>query len=265
MPSPFPGVDPYLEHPDFWSELHNRLIVAIADDLAPHLRPKYYIAIEKRTYLGQADNSFLVGIPDVAVFPQQTAMRAPRNQTSSTTILNPSEPVQVDVPSIEEVKETYLEIREKGKSHAITVMEILSPKNKRSKAGREVYERKRHHILASLTNLVEIDLLRGGKPMPIIGNPPKTDYRILISRSDRRPRSDLYLFNLRDSIPSWFLPLTPREIEPIVDLQRLVNEVYDRAGFDTRIDYNQSCVPPLSEPDAAWANSLLQEKGFIAS
>jgi hypothetical protein len=31
MPSPFPGMDPYLENPEFWPGVHNRLIVAIID------------------------------------------------------------------------------------------------------------------------------------------------------------------------------------------------------------------------------------------
>ncbi|GET38045.1 DUF4058 family protein [Microseira wollei] len=261
MPSPFPGVDPYLEHPDFWSELHNRLIVAIAIALAPSLRPKYHVVIDKRTYLGDADDSLLVGVPDVTVFTQRSTPDRPL----SVATLADREPIKVAVPLIETVQESYLEIRETGKNYAVTVLEILSPKNKRSGAGRVAYESKRSQVLASITNLVEIDLLRSGKPMQIVGNPPKTDYRILISRGDRRPISDLYAFSLRDAIPSFPLPLARGDLEPIVDLQHLVNEIYEQAGFDTRIDYNQSCVPPLSEADAVWANSLLQEKGFIAS
>ncbi|KYC40504.1 hypothetical protein WA1_25615 [Scytonema hofmannii PCC 7110] len=213
MPSPFPGVDPYLENPELWSEVHSRLIMAIAIALAPSLRPKYHVAVEKRTYLSKK----------------------------------------------------YLEIREMGKNYAVTVVEILSPKNKRAGEGRDAYERKRRQVLASITNLVEIDLLRGGKSMPILGSLPNTDYCILISRGDRRPESDLYGFSLRQSIPSFPLPLVPLDVEPVVDLQTLLNEVYDQAGFDMRIDYSLPCVLPLKEGDAAWANALLQEKGLLAS
>ncbi len=113
MRSPFPGMNPYLEQPIFWSEFHSRLIVAIADALAPKLLPKYYIGVETRTYL-------------------------------------------------EEVKERYLEVRETKTDAVITVIEILSPKNKRKGKGRSVYEQKRHSILGSMSNLVEIDLLRAG-------------------------------------------------------------------------------------------------------
>ncbi len=264
MLSPFPGIDPYLEHPDLWAEVHNRLMVAIAIALAPSLRPKYHVAIEKRTYLGEADDSLLVGVPDVTVFTQQLSGRLASSQSSSTAIAV-NEPVKVAVPLIESVKESYLEIRETGKNYAVTVLEIISPKNKRTGEGRDAYERKRRQVLASITNLVEIDLLRGGKPMLILGNLPSTDYRILVSRGDRRPVSDLYAFNLRQPIPPFPLPLTPKDVEPIVDLQHLLNEVYDQAGFDMRIDYTQPCIPPLPKGDAVWAHTLLQQKGLNAS
>lgn len=263
MPSPFPGVDPYLENPDIWAEVHNRLIVAIAIALAPSLRPKYHVAIEKRTYLGEADDSLLVRVPDVAVFTGQSSVRQPPIQISSTAIA--TEPVKVAVPLIESVKESYLEIRETGKNYAVTVLEILSPKNKPAGEGREAYERKRRQVLASITNLVEIDLLRGGKAMSVIGNQPSTDYRILISQGASRPVSDLYAFSLRQPIPTFTLPLAPNDVEPVVDLQTLLNEIYDQSGFDMRIDYNQACVPALKEVDAAWANTLLQAKGLKAS
>jgi hypothetical protein len=259
MCSPFPGVDPYLEHPELWSEVHSRLIMALAIALAPSLRPKYHVAVEKRTYLSEVD--LLVGIPDVTVFSQKSAFgRSFPNDFPSNTTVSTQEPVKVSVPLVETVEEKYLEIREMGKNYAVTVVEILSPKNKRVGEGRDAYERKRRQVLASITNLVEIDLLRGGKPMPIMENLPYTDYRILVSRGDRRPESDLYAFSLRQSIPSFPLPLVPLDIEPVVDLQTLLNEVYDQAGFDMRIDYSQPCVLPLKEADTAWANTLLQEK-----
>jgi hypothetical protein len=50
MPSPFPGLDPYLENPELWPEVHHRLITAIADAIGPSIRPKYRVAIEKRIY-----------------------------------------------------------------------------------------------------------------------------------------------------------------------------------------------------------------------
>ena len=51
MRPPFPGMDPWLEHPAIWPDVHNRLITAIADDLAPRLAPKYFVGVEQRVYL----------------------------------------------------------------------------------------------------------------------------------------------------------------------------------------------------------------------
>lgn len=256
MPSPFPGVDPYLEHPDFWPEVHHRLITAIAIALGPALRPKYRVAIEKRIYLSDADDSDCVGIPDVTVFE-----RPPTASPSTATATLPhSEPITVTVPILEEAREGYLELREVGTNRVITVIEILSPKNKRTGKGREEYENKRQEVLRSASHLVEIDLLRAGRQMPIKGG-TNTDYRILVSRANRRPRAQLYAFTVRESIPPFLLPLQPGDAEVYVELQPLFAEIYDQAGFDLSIDYTQPPVPRLKEDDAVWANALLQERG----
>lgn len=81
----------------------------------------------------------------------------------------------------EQVTERFLEVRSTQTKAVISVIEILSPKNKRSKEGKQAYESKRHKILGSATNLIEIDLLRLGEPMPILEF-SGTGYRILVSR-----------------------------------------------------------------------------------
>ncbi|MGA9378413.1 MAG: DUF4058 family protein [Phormidium sp.] len=258
MVSPFPGMNPYLEDPELWSEVHHRLITAIAIAIAPSLRPKYRVAIEKRTYLSEIEDSVLVGISDVAVF----SGRLDKSETRSTlTIPSQTEAVTVTIPQPEEIRENYLAIKEVGTGAVVTVIEILSPKNKRGKEGTEAYDRKRKQVLASLTNLVEIDLLRSGKPMRIIEK-IQSDYRILISRSDRRPNASLYAFNLPDQIPSFPLPLQSRETEQLIDLQHLLNEIYDQASFDMAIDYNQEPVPKLKPENAVWVDELLRNQGL---
>jgi len=254
MPSPFPGMNPYLENPELWPEVHNRLIVAIADAIAPDLRPKYRVAIEKRTYLSDIEDSVLVGIPDVAVYAKRSSIDRTR---SNVALASQTEATSVTIPLPEEVKESYLAIKEGKTGTVVTVVEIISPKNKRDKAGRKAYESKRQQVLASLTNLVEIDLLRTGKPMRIIEK-IQSDYRILISRANRRPTASLYAFNLRDAIPSFLLPLQSGESEPLVELQTLLNGVYDRASFDMAIDYNLQPVPQLKPEDAVWVDELLR-------
>lgn len=258
MLSPFPGMNPYLENPRLWVEVHNRLIVNLADALAPFIPEQYRVAIEQRTYLSDESDSILVGIPDVAVFSQKTTP----NTTSSTTAVATTEAIMVTMPVPENVRESYLEIREMATNFVITVIEILSPKNKRAGEGRETYYKKRQQVLASLTHLVEIDLLRGGKSMPFLGEVPTTNYRIVVSRGNRRPQAQLYAFNLQQTIPSFPLPLNVGDAEPIVDLQSLLNGVYDRARYHLAIDYSQEPVPPLKEEDANWVDALLREKGL---
>jgi hypothetical protein len=257
MPSPFPGVDPYLENPEFWSEVHNRLIVAIADTLSPHLRPKYRVAIEKRVYDGE--DSLLVGIADVAILPRVAAEPL---RSLATLPARHKSPIQVSVPISEEVRESYLEIREIASGQVITVIEILSPKNKRTGVGRTAYEKKRQQVLCSTTHLVEIDLLQGGTAMPLLGAIPPMNYYVLVSNADQRPRADLYPFTLQEEIPIFAVPLALGEMEPEVDLQVLLSEVYDRASLDLAIDYTKPPLPNLSAADAAWANEWLHQRGL---
>ncbi|WP_088894798.1 DUF4058 family protein [Leptolyngbya ohadii] len=252
MRSPFPGMNPYLEDSELWSEVHSRLIVAIADDLADHLSQKYRVAIEKRTYFSGNEENLLVGIPDVSVVGRQPESTQPIGASPSLV-----EPMTVTLPMAEEVQERYLEIREVATGAVITAIEILSPKNKRTGEGRQAYERKRNQVLASLTHLVEIDLLRGGQPLPISGAAP-SDYRILVSRSERRPSAQLYAFNVRQEIPQFAVPLTSEDEEPILDLQILLQHVYDRGRYHLAIDYTKPPQPPLSVEDMEWANQLLQ-------
>ena len=120
---------------------------------------------------------------------------------------------------------------------------------------------KRQKVLASSTHLVEIDLLRQGKPMPMEGG-IETNYRILVSRSETRPKAALYGFNLRDNIPQFSLPLGSEDVEPWVDLQGLLHEIYDQGAYDLRLDYSRAIVPTLSEADAAWVDEVLRQQGL---
>lgn len=259
MPSLFPGMDPYLEQPAFWSSFHSRLIVAIADALAPSLRPKYYVEVETRTYLDTLEDELLVGIPDAVVLSSKEKAQSDTNTGSeSTSVALQALPKRVTVPIPVEVNERYLQVRELGTDTVVTAIEVLSPKNKRKGEGRTLYETKRRKVLGSLSHLVEIDLLRGEEPMALIGNDTAFDYRILVSRSHRRPTADLYGFSLREPIPLFPLPLLYGDEELIVDLQVVLSGVYDRAGYNARINYHQPPPPPsLSEIDRQWLDELL--------
>jgi len=249
-------MDPYLEHPQLWPEVHHLLISELFRFLSPQLRPKYRVALEVRMYETSGEESLLVGIPDV------TVTREPfrKNRTASNSSTPQVVPVIVPIP--ETISEGYLEVQEVGTGEVVTALEILSPKNKRSGEGWDAYHRKRQRVLGSATNLVEIDLLRGGKSMPIFGDNIDSDYRILVSRDSRRPQADLYAFNLPEVIPPFPLPLQSGYLEPVIDLHWLLNEIYDLSDYAMLIDYSQKPEPPLSDANEAWASSWLREKGL---
>ena len=155
-----------------------------------------------------------------------------------------------------EVTERFWEVRLVQTDAVVCVIEVLSPANKRTGEGRTAYETKRQKILGTATNLVEIDLLRGGSAMPLAELIQKT-YSVLISRSTDRPHAALYEFDLPDPIPSFPVPLRPDDPEPIIHLQQVLNDVYTRARFDLAIDYNQPLKPNFSREEAAWIERVL--------
>lgn len=255
MKTPFPGMDPYLEQPGMWPMVHTSLLVDIQRYLTSRVRPKYQVAIEQRTFLSIDDGGLLVGEPDTLVI-------APYGRESASAIRSlqraPSlNTYTVELPEPEEIKHRYLEVRDVETGEAITVIEILSPSNKAEDRAR--YERKRLHILASMTNLVEIDLLRAGRAMTMSGNFPSTDYRILISRAMRRPKGELIAFSVRNPIPDIPIPLRPGENEPILPLNQILHALYESAGYDLFVNYNQPAIPPLLEEDAIWATQLITQ------
>ena len=245
-------MDPYLEYPAFWPDFHNSLASAMRDALAPLVAPRYYIALERHTYLLSEDDLAFIGIPDLSVVARNRPESSGHTRASHAALL------EVDVPVKMERRENILQVHEVTTRALVSVLEILSPVNKLHAEGRQEFLKKRARILQSRTHLVEVDLLRAGEPMPVIGEEVQSDYRVLISRGDTRPRSQLYAFTLRDPLPSFVLPLLPGDQEPIVELGSILHGLYERARFDLRIDYARPSVPPISIEDAEWARALLK-------
>ena len=258
MPTPFPGMDPFLEQPELWPDLHNSLIPALRNDLAPKLRPRYYLTIEERLYLAEIESKTLTGRADVAIVgsPQAISTPAPVLERDQSAVM------MVELPIPDQIRETFLEVRETGVNKVITVVEILSPTNKRPGPGRNLYQQKRLNLLNTQTHLVEIDLLRAWAPMPMGGAGHQAHYRILISEAEQRPMARLLLFSIRQPIPRFRLPLQSDDEEPEVDLGRLLRDLYDLAGYDLRLNYQAEPPPPLANDDAAWVNNLLRETGL---
>ena len=252
MRYPFPGMDPYLERPSLWPDVHLNLISRIQQAIARILPDHYYIAAEERAYVAAIDPHTLVGRPDVAV------IGTPNLATTLLVRADVGSPAQVVVPVVDEIRERYLEIRESGTHRVITVIEILSPSNKAPGQGRLLYTEKRQQVLYSATNLVEIDLLRVGESLPVYPT-LKSDYRILISRSWERPHSLLYAFSLVDPIPDVPIPLQADDDEPILALNPLLRQIYADVRYDLRVDYTQSPPEPALPPERVeWLKQVLQ-------
>lgn len=248
MPSPFPGMNPWLEDPVIWSDVHTSLAVRLREIFAPQLLPRYYVAVEQRTYLAQPDELVFVGRPDLSVVGILGAPLAPEGGLGFDHA-----PQVVTLPVPEERVERFLEVRDAGSGEVITVLEILSPANKVPGRGREEYEAKRAAVLGTRTHLVEVDLLRIGRPPARNPEAAAGCYGILVSRAWRRPRAELYAFGVRDPIPQFPLPLRRGEPEIAVDLKAALEGVYDAAHYDLRLRYAVDPAPPLSAGDLAWA------------
>jgi hypothetical protein len=124
---------------------------------------------------------------------------------------------------------------------------------------REQYIAKARKVLHSWANLVEIDLLRGGPPIPWL-DMPDCDYRIVVSRRGQRPRAQLWPIRLREPLPTIPIPLRPEDADARLDLQSLVHHVHDLAGYRFYI-YEMELEPPLSEKDVQWTREVLTASG----
>ena len=262
MPSPFPGMDPYVENPRIWPNVHHRLITACGDQLGSQLRPKYYVGIEERAYITDSDDPGAdVIVPDLQIVePHRTWSAAGSDEGGAE--LEVAELTMTTTLIDLEVREPRLEILDAQSRAVITVIEILSPSNKMKGAySREVYAEKRTELLNSKTHLVEIDLLRVGNSFLPIGK-RRGDYCVHVSRAEMRPKGELWGIRLRHRLPTISIPLKAGDDDAQLNLQEVFTSVYDRAGFDLILNYREAPDPPLDDRQAAWVDQWLKKKGL---
>lgn len=246
MSYPFPGMNPWLENPLVWKGAHQRMIIALADVLAPQLEPRYFVAVETHTYISTSPNlPIRTRYPDVSIL-----------KTGGPAVGSPAMPLVIDIPLPEPYEEPYLAVRLLPDGEVVTVIELLSHTNKRAGDERQSYLEKRDSFINSEVHFIEIDLLRAYDPMPYAEH-RTAHYRILVRRRELRRRAHLYAFTVREPIPLFPLPLLPDDQEPLVDLGTLLHEVYDRARYRLVIDYSKPPTPQLEPADAAWADGCL--------
>lgn len=257
MSTIFPGMDPYLEDPQLWPGVHSRLIVYIADELQPHIRPRYIAAVEERVFVeGPTDRSI---VPDVWLRRE----RLGPNQ-SAAAVLDADTAVTVQALSLD-IHETYIEILDQQSGQrVVTVLEVVSPTNKYVGPGRTSYLAKQREVLASNSHLVEIDLLRQGPhalavPEYLARRWGMYDYLVCINRAaDPRDKFELYPRRVRDRLPRIRVPLAGSDPDVRLDLQAVFARTYEAGSYRDRLHYGEPCHPPLGMEDQAWASELLR-------
>ena len=254
MPSPFPGMNPYLERPARWTDFHNSFIVTARTALARQVGEKYFVQVEEHLYLERADEGDeLLGVPDLDLIGSEDGSGV---GPSAATLVAP---VRVTIPGVTRRRLAFLTVRDREGDRVVTVIEMPSPTNKRPGDDRAEFIAKRQRWLASAASYVEIDLLRGGRRLPIRGL-PGCDYYALVSRPAKRRDADLWPIQLRDPLPTIPVPLLAGDTEATLELQPLLHEVHDNAGYGRRL-YRRPPVPDLSATDAAWAAGVLNPPG----
>jgi hypothetical protein len=251
-------MDPYLESPALWPDVHHELISEFRAALNPRLRPHYVARVELRVYISDDDDPGRAAlVPDLRVetVPKQKGSR--KRQPEPVAAM--TEPLIVPTLMDEEIEEAFLKIIHVESEALVTVIEILSPTNKiRGSRGRASFMAKRHDIMNSEVHWVEIDLLRTG--VPSVTDPPlrPSDYRILISRADQRTRTRYWPISVRQELPTILIPLRGKHPEVPLDVGAVLRSVYDRAAYDVSVDYRKEPHPPLEGDDAKWARELLR-------
>jgi hypothetical protein len=263
MPSPFPGMAPYLEKPTSWPGVHHELISGIRATLIQQLRPRYSVHIEERIYLsGANDPGRRVWVPDLYI-TKRSKRRSRMPASRSTALLEVAEPIVAITLLEEEIHESYLEVIDVSDRSVVSVIEVLSPSNKVVAAdGLESFQKKRNQVMRSPAHWVEIDLLRAGVSLTLDEKIPDHEYLVHVSPVERRRNGVLWPIRLSQRLPVIRIPLRPKDGDTPLDLQAVLDTAYERAGFDLDIDYKKEPVPPLSKKWKEWADRLLREKGL---
>jgi hypothetical protein len=221
MPSPFPGMNPYLEHDDVWHDFHCHFSVRCSEAIVSQVQPAFIVRLGQHVYLHEI----------------------------------PYELRQPGLAAVDIERESFIEIRDRVSQDLVTIVDILSHPNKRPGPHREGHLAARKGLLSGPVHLVELDLLREQPRFPL-GNLPYCEYYGLVNRSHKRPNAEIWPIRLREPLPVIPIPLRPGEPDARLDLQAVLHHVYDGAGYEHYI-YDTDPQPPLSPDDAAWARQFV--------
>ena len=267
MPSPFPGMDPYLEHPSVFPNLHDKMIVHLEELLQPLLPEPYYAKASNRVWLEYTDE---VRIPDVTVLRTNRPVVPAKPEQAGVGLANaPLRITAADLPW-SEFREAYLEIYSKheGEARLITSLEVLSPTNKtRGEQARGAYREKQAENFRSNVNLVEIDLLRAGMHTTAVPREKlrercgSIDYHVCVHQFDEPNDFFVYPIQLTERLPKIAIPLLPGDPSVAVELQPLLDYCYDRGPYRREVNYNRDPPPPTMSPERlAWIKEVLKAR-----
>jgi Protein of unknown function (DUF4058) len=273
MPSPFPGMDPYLEDPGYFPDLHGTLIAFIKQELQGRLPEAYYAQSDQYVWLETTRHSVQ---PDVNVMRERGERRPKRRRAARggvavaevETGLEASRPVIIAVETIEhdEHTERFVEIyeRKSSRDRLVATIEVVSPANKTpSHPGFDKYREKQREVLAAQAHLIEIDLLRKGTHVTAVprdiarAEAGPFDYHVSLHRFDRPNEYFVYPIRLEERLPVLTIPLLPGDPEVLLDLQAAFDRAYDAGPYRKRIRYGEDRIrPPLRPEQAEWAKSI---------
>jgi hypothetical protein len=248
MPSPFPGMDPFLEDPEVFPDFHDRYVTHLSESLQGQLPAPYYARLGRRVWIAATHRQ--IG-PDVSVLRPRGTPGSPTGHAVARE--QSSKGVVVHVPH-EEFREPFIEVYagRGSERRLVTTIELLSPANKTpGDQGRELYLRKQREMLASRIHLVEIDLLRGGphttavpaeRARDVVG---AYDYHVCIHRFDEWEDYVIYPIRLEEPLPAISVPLLPEDAPVEVDLQAVFTRCYEAGPYLREIDYGSAVTPPL--------------------
>ena len=254
--SPFPGMDPYLESPDIWPDLHDSLMNIFREQLSPLLAPKYTAELHPQIIIERIEHDpawHLEAEPDIAIIKPNPFMLS----TLMMDTVEDDAPLLLREPTSIRTRVVTIEIHHRADEQLVAAIELLSPVNKRPGPKRQAYLKKRRAYLASRAHLTEIDLLRRYPHMPLEEQPPRCDYIIMLHNAYDRRFCRVWPRSVRQTLPTLPIPLRRPDPDVSLNLQQALHTAYERARYDLRVDYRKPPMPPLSPADAEWAGTLI--------
>jgi hypothetical protein len=225
MPSPFPGMDPYLEDPKHWNTFQHQFVAGLYHTLLPGLVDRYRARVGTRSYT-----------VEMPLF---------------TSVVR------------EAHEEPFVEIRERGDGRLVTLIDLVSPANKTTATGREAYLATRKLVETQRANALEIDLVTQGSPMLDYSRDalPEHDYTFTVTRALAPGKYEIYTATVQKRLPKFKLPLAVDDRDAMLDLQDVFRRAYDLGNFGKTVRYGDALpsAVKLSDVNRTWVELVLKQ------